>query len=333
MGKQTKRQHYIPRCYLKWFSANGKSIYTYDKKLSKAYDAPMMSVCFENNLYTISDEFVARNNAEAGTSEINRLTIERDFFSKGVEPSLDLMLRQIDEIRKDWQASREQYYLNPQEKLSVALHLVSLFFRHPLLINSAVDDYMRMERAGLDMIKEMLAVQTGEDGYRNLQVELECEKPVLGANLTFMSNELLMQFAETISKNIFVFWMSPEPVFYTSDFPIVVYAHVKDVRPLYMGLAQYGSEVMFALSPKLALSIFDRECFKSDEDLDCCFIPAQEKEIKHHNLLQYVYAQRHIFSMNKDFSLIDFLYKQSGNKHPFVNPIPKSEVISGLGRN
>ena len=120
MGKQTKRQHYIPRCYLKWFSANGKSIYTYDKKLSKAYDAPMMSVCFENNLYTISDEFVARNNAESGTSEINRLTIERDFFSKGVEPNLDLMLRQIDEIREDWQAGREQYYLNQQEKLSVA---------------------------------------------------------------------------------------------------------------------------------------------------------------------------------------------------------------------
>ncbi len=248
MGKQTKRQHYISRCYLKWFSANGKSIYTYDKKLSKAYGAPMMSVCFENNLYTISDEFVARNNAEAGTSEINRLTIERDFFSKGVEPSLDLMLRQIDEIRKDWQAGREQYHLNPQEKLSVALHLVSLFFRHPLLLNSAVDDYMRMERVGLDMIKEMLAVQTGEDGYRNLQVELECEKPVLGANLTLMSNELLMQFAETISKNIFVFWMSPEPVFYTSDFPIVVYAHEKDVRPMYVGLAQYGSEVLFALS-------------------------------------------------------------------------------------
>ena len=70
MGKQTKRQHYIPRCYLKWFSTGRKSIYAYDKKLSKAYDAPMMSVCFENNLYTISEEFVARNNAEAGTSDL-----------------------------------------------------------------------------------------------------------------------------------------------------------------------------------------------------------------------------------------------------------------------
>lgn len=182
------------------------------------------------------------------------------------------------------------------------------------------------------MIKEMLAVQTGEDGYRNIQVELECEKPVLGAILTFMSNELLMQFADVISKNIFVFWMSPENVFYTSDFPIVVYAHEKDVRPMYMGLAQYGSEVMFALSPKLALSIFDRECFKSDESLDGCFILARDKEIRHHNITQYFYAQRHIFGQDNDFGLIDLLYKQSGNKPPFVNPIPRSEIISGLGR-
>ncbi len=332
MAKQTKRQHYVPRCYLKWFSSDGKSIHTYDKKLSRQYDAAMMAVCFENDLYTISDEFVAKNNSEPGTSTINRLSIEKDFFSKDVEPNLDLVLRQLDEIREDWIMGREQYYLNSKEKLEVALHLVSLYFRHPLLIESAVDDYMRMERASLDMIKEMMAVQTGEDGYRKLQIELECEKPVLGANLTFMSNELLMQFAEAIAKNIFVFWMSTDNVFYTSDFPIVIYAHEKNVRPMYMGLAQYGGEVLFALSPKLALSIFDRECFKSDEDLDGCFILAQDKEIKHHNLLQYVYAQRHVFSLNKDFRLIKFLYKQSGNKHPFVNPIPKSEVISGLGR-
>lgn len=142
MGKQTKKQHYIPRCYLKWFSSDGKSIHTYDKKLSKKYDASLMSVCFEKDLYTISDEFVAKNNAEAGTSTINRQTIEKDFFSKDVEPNLDLMLRQIDEIRQDWMTGKEQYYLKPQEKLSVALHIVSLFFRHPLLINTAMDDYM-----------------------------------------------------------------------------------------------------------------------------------------------------------------------------------------------
>ena len=31
------RQHYIPRCYLKRFSDNEKSIHTYDKKHCKKY--------------------------------------------------------------------------------------------------------------------------------------------------------------------------------------------------------------------------------------------------------------------------------------------------------
>lgn len=41
------KQHYIPRCYLKRFSDNDKSIFTYDKQQSKAYPASMMSVCCE----------------------------------------------------------------------------------------------------------------------------------------------------------------------------------------------------------------------------------------------------------------------------------------------
>ena len=56
MGKETKKQHYVPRCYLKRFSRDGRSINTYDKKLSKTYQASMMAVCYEDSLYTLSDK-------------------------------------------------------------------------------------------------------------------------------------------------------------------------------------------------------------------------------------------------------------------------------------
>lgn len=45
------KQHYIPRCYLKQFSGNPKSVYTYDKISSKAYRASLMSVCCEDDIY------------------------------------------------------------------------------------------------------------------------------------------------------------------------------------------------------------------------------------------------------------------------------------------
>lgn len=329
---QHKKQHYIPRCYLKWFSPDGKSLYTYDKKASKKYQASMMSVCCQDNLYTISDEFVAKNNAEAGTAAINSLTIEQDFFSKDIEPNLTLMLSQIDGIREEWLTGKGHYFLNQNEKLEIALHIVSLYFRHPLLMDATVNNSIRAERANIDMVKMILATQTGNEEYNKLQIDLEYERPVLCANMTFMSNELLMDFANAVAKNIYVFWMSKDNDFYTSDFPITVYPHENNVRPMYMGLAQYGGEIMFTLSPGLALSIYDRECFKSDEDLDGQFIPADDKTIRRHNMMRYLYAQRHVFSLNNDFRLIDFIYKHNNREHIFKTPNHRMSIISGLGK-
>ena len=325
------KQHYVPRCYLKWFSTDGKSLHTYDKISSKKYQASMMSVCCEDNLYTISDEFVIKNNADAKASTINRLSIEHDFFSKSIEPNLDLLLRQIDQIRQEWSSSAGYYVLNAREKLEVALHIVSLYFRHPLIMASTVDNSVRAERAAIDMMKMILASQTGDDGFNQLQIGIEYDKPALSASQTFMNKELLMDFAKAIAKNIFVFWMSEEEAFYTSDFPIVVNPHEDNVRPMYMGLAQYGGEVMFSLSPKLALSIYDCECFEQDAHLDGHFIVADGKEIRRHNFTHYFYAQRHVFSIKNDFDLIDFAYQYNNGKHVFMAPNHRMSIVSGLG--
>ena len=46
---------------LKRFSENEKSICTYDKIHCKRYNASLMSVCCEDDLYTISDNYVKNN--------------------------------------------------------------------------------------------------------------------------------------------------------------------------------------------------------------------------------------------------------------------------------
>lgn len=291
----------------------------------------MKSVCSEDNLYTLSDEFVSRNNAKSGNSEVNRHTIEHDFFSINVEPKLDLYLRQLDEIREEWMSGKGQYILNSNEKLELALHIVTLYFRHPLVMESTVDNSIRAEKASLDIIKMMMASQTGDDRYYKLEIDLEYDKPALSAQMTFMSEEFLMDFAQAISKNIFVFWTSKGSDFYTSDFPIIVNPHEENVKPFYMGLAQYGGEVMFTLSPKVALSIYDREYFEADKELDGCFINADDKEIRRHNMIQYFYAQRQVFSLKNDFRLIDFIYEHNERQHIFKSPNHKMFIISGLG--
>ena len=262
---------------------------------------------------------------------INGLSIETDHFAHTIEPLYAQFLKQIDEIKGEWVTGNDHYRLNYLEKREFALHIVTQYFRMPQIGDVMVNDYIRMEKAGMDMVKEFMAVQTGNEEYRTLKIDLTCEKPVLHANLSYLDHDNLMLFANAIANNIFVFWVSKGNYFYTSDFPIVVSPYVKNVRPLFMGLAQYGGEVTFPLSPDLALSIYDREFFKDMERLDGSFIEASDKEIRRHNFLRYMYATQHVFSYKNDFSLIEFLYKLEG-QHTFLRPNYRTEIISGLGK-
>ena len=324
------KQHYIPRCYLRQFSNNKKSIYTYDKQHSKKYNASLMSVCCEDDIYTFSEEFVKRNKEE-GNCTINRLSIETDHFAHTVEPLYIQLLNQINEIKEDWVTGKDHYILNFYEKKELALHIVTQYFRLPQIGDTLVDNYIRMERASIDMMKELMAKQTNNDDYKKIKINPTCEKPALHANLSYLDNETLMMFANAIANNIFVFWISKGNDFYTSDFPIVVSPHVENVRPMFMGLAQYGGELTMPLSPGLALSVYDRSYFKNKEDIDGAFVNADDKEVRRQNYLRYMYATQHVFSYKNDFSLIDFIYELEG-AHPFWSPNYRAEIVSGLGK-
>ena len=298
---------------------------TYDKINCKSYDASLMAVCCINDLYNISEEYIKECN-----SEINELSIEQDYFARNIEPMLDQHLKALDNIKRGWDNGGDKYKLNYYEKKELALHLATLYFRLPDVMNSIVDNYMRLERANSDMLKRILAIRTGDKTFDELNIEMSCEKPVLHAQLSYMDNELLMQCANDIAKNIYVFWTSKEKSFFTSDFPIVVVPHCKNAIPKYNGLVQYGGEIMMTLSPDLAMSIYDRDYFKGKECLDTCFIEANDKEIRRHNWMNYMYAKRHIFSLDGDFDIIDSIYKMYG-KHEFLAPILRAEIKSGLG--
>lgn len=325
------KQHFVPRCYLKRFSDNEKYIYTYDKTTSKSYNASLMSVCCEDDMYSLSDEYVRKTKEEEG-QDINNLSIEKEHFAQCVEPMYAQLLGYIDEIKDDWVAGKEKYRLCYNEKLELALHIATQYLRHPLIGEAEVDNYIRFEQASVDMFKHILAKQTGNDGFDQLKIKVECEKPALHAMMTYMDYDELMKCADLLAKDIFVFWVSEGNDFYTSDFPICVQPHVKDVAYSYCGLVQYGGEIMMSLSPSLAVSIYDRDYFKDKENMDLCFVIADDKEFRRHNYMNYFYAQRHVFSYKNDFSLIDFVYQTNGGKHVFMTPHLQAEVVGGLGK-
>lgn len=325
------KQHYVPRCYLRRFSDNEKSIWAYDKRSSKKYRASLMSVCCKDDMYSISDDYFSwnRNGRERG---INRLTIEKEHFAGTVEPSFARMLQDLDGIKDEWMSGNGRYRLNFYEKREVALHIATQYLRLPQVQEATVDNFIRMERAASDMLKEIMSVQEGDDAYKRLRIDIKADKAALHASATFMDYEALMNCADAIAENYWVFHVSSGNGFYSSDFPVVVVPHIPDIAPENMGLTQYGGELTYPLSPSLALSVYDRRFFPGKKPSDCSFVEADGKEIRRQNMLRYFYAVRHVFSHDGSFGLIDFILQAENGKHIFLSPNLGMEVVSGLGQ-
>ena len=323
------RQHFVPRCYLRRFSDNERSIFAFDKTTSKSYNASLMSVCCDDDIYSLSDEYLKKTKER---QSIGNLFIEKDYFVGSVEPMYSRLLKQIDEIKEGWVTGRDYYRLSFFEKKELTLHIATQYLRHPVISEAEVDNFLRFEQAGVDMFKHILAKQTGNEELDRLNIIVSCEKPALHAMITYMDYDELMKCADQMANNIFVFWISKDDDFYTSDFPISVEPHVKNVDCKYCGLVQYGGEIIMSLSPSLSVSIYDKEYFKDKEDMDASFIVAEAKEIRRHNLMHYFYAQRHVFGYKNDFSLIESFRQINDGKHIFMTPHLKAEVVSGLGK-
>jgi len=64
---------------------------------------------------------------------------------------------------------KNHYRLTFIEKRELALHIVTQYFRLPQIGDSMVDTYIRMKRAEIDIVKEIMVVHTGNAEFRNLK--------------------------------------------------------------------------------------------------------------------------------------------------------------------
>ena len=94
-----------------------------------------MAVCCINDLYKISEEYINECN-----NEITELSIEKDYFANNIEPMLDQYLKTLDIIKKGWDNGNDKYRMNYYEKKELALHIATLYFRLPDVMNSIVDN-------------------------------------------------------------------------------------------------------------------------------------------------------------------------------------------------
>ncbi len=313
--KEHTKHHYIPQCYLRNFSPDGRSIWAYDKVKSdnNIYSSAIDNICFIDEFYSLPDGRMNKYREERK----NQLFIECDYFANNIEPQYDYMLKKIISNKDKWIDNPEQLAITKEEKSTFASNIAIQWFRTPYQRDTVKKLDENIIPQMINIFQHNLAIIQANPEIAKLKIDYHINPVVEHASMTFMNDELVSIYTNALLSGFWEFSVSSNNDIYTSDFPIVVEPHVKNVRPICEGLASYGSELSFPISKNIVLTIWDREYFTDKSDLDCKFVMLDEKEIRRKNWLRYFYAKRQLFCHDNRFDYVELAKSANGGIHIF----------------
>jgi hypothetical protein len=98
VDKKHVRQHFIPVCYLRGFSGNDKTLYVYDKQISKSYCKAIKKIAYADNLYRIDKKYLNKG----ANNPIDENYYETEYFAKNIESEYNRILIDIRGRAKEW---------------------------------------------------------------------------------------------------------------------------------------------------------------------------------------------------------------------------------------
>lgn len=244
--KQTSREHFVPRLYLKGFSET-KSINKENKHFIWQYDlesmrqssqaVPINSICYENDLYEIKDrngEIIAKNYVE---DKLN-----------SIEKQVDIVIRSVIKKAENADFLPDQPFLSENEKCVLILFLSIQMLRDPesLEIMAETTKMKSPEYSDLDAKNSVLLKLFPKDNDAETNRE-----------------SLLLRFTEKIYGMAFQVGISNEDSIITSDRPYAV-EKISDA------VGNRFKTIIFPLTSRIVLYLHPLE-YVDPQGWNCCF--------------------------------------------------------------
>ena len=321
---ETKKEHYVPQCYLeRWKNEKGK-IAVFDKELRNSRFNSVADVACKRYYYDIDPERIS--NLRADMLEKFGIDTKHDpqfiehFLGEHVEGRLSKLLTKIvskAESTTPWY-EKNCYFISEIDKVEFSICLAFQYIRTDSVRKSVADSSDCLKQ----VLKEMDASQEVIDKYTIKQDE---EKDVHGNML--LDFKQIEELAEGFYSLTWILGVNRTEIpFYTSDNPIGTMAHVKHPFMSMSGIRSEGVEVFFPLSPKHVLIMYDGSYHKHVEPYERKYLSLTVLEnIEYYNLLSIYESDRCVFSCNDDFHVIDAMLKENPN----VFDIPKIQISYG----
>lgn len=303
MGK-TKRQHYVPRTYLKRFSFDGKRLHTFliSKDIpsiinSSNYgnfvkDISLADACVSQEYYTI-DETNPTNNRG-----LNAMSLEKEFFQDFAEPKLSSIIRLFENLASKILSDNNQVAsinFSDEQLYDLALSTFIQYHRSPRLRHP-------IESVN-SLIKHVLKTRLLENGASDVENIKGLDVAFTHADKTYLNPYLWRIFCQKLHSYCILLRVSTNGNFLTSDNPVVIHKlGVKGKECFNVNFYKDDFLIFFPLTPNLMLEYYPQD-FPDALQMDKTISIVEWEYEQQVNKYQYINAEKFIFSHKNDFSL------------------------------
>ena len=303
MGK-TKRQHYVPRTYLKRFSFDGKRLHTFliSKDIpsiinSSNYgnfvkDISLADACVSQEYYTIDETNPTYNRG------LNAMSLEKEFFQDFAEPKLSSIIRLFENLASKILSDNNQVAsinFSDEQLYDLALSTFIQYHRSPRLRHP-------IESVN-SLIKHVLKTRLLENGASDVENIKGLDVAFTHADKTYLNPYLWRIFCQKLHSYCILLRVSTNGNFLTSDNPVVIHKlGVKGKECFNVNFYKDDFLIFFPLTPNLMLEYYPQD-FPDALQMDKTISIVGWEYEQQVNKYQYINAEKFIFSHKNDFSL------------------------------
>jgi hypothetical protein len=309
MAKEHVRQHFIPQCYLRNFSENGKFVFVYSKtNIKKGYAQSIAKTAYKDYFYAIPEKYFNR--------EISTDTnfIEKKVLAENIESLYSELLDKILQAATAWDTSEEKdEVLNSRERDLFAALIAIQYLRMPNIRDKYWGAQQKAQKERNEIVAAFKKVYENIDCSEAIALNRDDDyAPVMHAEL-FLNEELIAGIQDQLIKKIWRFRIATNGTVFTSDNPILLKPHLNNQSALYEGFAMKGVEIIFPISRNVVLTIWDEELFTDYIIENNKFSILTDSELRQYNCYQYIWSNDEVFSSNSDFKIIEHLKLANGD--------------------
>ncbi|PBB04808.1 DUF4238 domain-containing protein [Salimicrobium humidisoli] len=314
----TKRQHYVPQCYLKLFSSRYEDKVDYFDKITykNLSSQHVKNVAQQRYYYDFSEEFVKSYNEnienDLNVEEINQQHLEK-YFSKlegGFARALESLTSKIQAQENLLQISSFENIITEEEKKELSFFIALQSIRTP--------SYRELLKNFNNILEQNYeSLFSSEEGKEINDNELFFYYLNTGA-LDRLSTHFLEDFQWSLGiinhpeqarfKHVRKQFVTDE--FLISDNPVINLKHVERRNPLNISL-----EFALPLSPKHIIILRDNN---HPEPVDSSVFEINRNQVRIYNEYQYRFSNRFVFhtkSVNKNKIKNFFSYQSKNLSH------------------